>query len=329
MASEWYFTRGGDREGPVNSRQLKALVKSGEIQPDTLVWKQGMRDWTAASSIPGLCTEAGVSGGPPTEPSSPTERDTGASNGRRLPLADRILRTGFAIGRWVSIVIVLLAIVTIAISGFVLSTSLVPGVPPEPMEPETPQFTAFVNECRSQGRTSGGRLANGWMARQESPGTVELGPQGRSRSLSNEPCSEHRVAIRDVLAYLKVSNRDGGPEDQLCDALALFPSDERKWLMDGFVEFAKVWSGAEGRRGACDASEAAGWYLAAARRAILTRDGRFEQRMEEYRMEELERVARQALSAPVLGYSIAGLLVFLIIPLLIQIERNTRVTTES
>jgi hypothetical protein len=330
MASQWYFDRDGERQGPVTSQQLRAMASRGLVTPSTLVWRDGLDEWTPASKIPGLFDHKASEAGRTEDVQQPA--GTVASRGTRaskpasgqLPLADRILRAGFAIGRWVSIVIVLLAIVAIAISGFVLSTSLVPGVQPEPMEPETPQFTSFVNECRSQGRTSGDRLANGWIVRQESPGTAELGPQGRSRSLSNDPCSEHRVAIRDVLAYLKVSNRDGGPEDQLCDAIAQFSPDERGWLMDGFVEFAKVWSGAEGRRGACDASEAAAWYLSAARRAILTRDGRFEQRMEEYRMEEVERMVRQTLSATVLGYSIAGLLVFLIIPLLIQIERNTR-----
>jgi hypothetical protein len=110
----------------------------------------------------------------------------------------------------------------------------------------------------------------------------------------------------------------------LCDALGEFAAEERAWLMDGFVEFAKVWSGAEGRRGGCDASEAVAWYLTAATRAISVRDAQHAQRMEEYLLSEAERILRQTLSATVLGYSIAGLLVFLIIPLLIQIERNTR-----
>ena len=330
MASQWYFDREGERQGPVTSQQLRAMASQGLVTPSTLVWREGFDEWVPASKVSGLFGRESAEAGAAFDGQRPEEaevrrapRSSTQASGS-LPLADRILRAGFAIGRWVSIVIVLLAIIAIAISGFVLSTSLVPGIPPDPMEPETPQLTSFVNECRSQGRTSGNRLANGWMVRQESPGTAELGPQGRSRSLSNDPCSEHRVAIRDVLAYLKISNRDGGPEDQLCDAITQFPAEERTWLVEGFVEFAKVWSGAEGRRGACDASEAAAWYLSASRRAIVTRDARFEQRMDEYRMAEVERMLRQSLSATVLGYSVAGLLVFLIIPLLIQIERNTR-----
>jgi hypothetical protein len=330
MASRWYFEQDGERQGPVTGPQLRAMAKQGLVTPSTLVWREGSEEWVSASTISGLFDPA-ATGNSPTAGDPrvggariPDRSPSSAGASNRLPLADRILRAGFAIGRWVSIVIVLLAIIAIAISGFVLSTSLVPALPPEPDQPESPQFTTFVNQCRSEGGSSGNRLANGWMVRDSSPGTSELGTQRRSRSIASDPCAEHRVAIRDVLAYLKVWNRDGGPEDQLCDALGEFAAEERAWLMDGFVEFAKVWSGAEGRRGGCDASEAMAWYLTAATRAISVRDAQHAQRMEEYLLSEAERILRQTLSATVLGYSIAGLLVFLIIPLLIQIERNTR-----
>lgn len=321
MATQWYFERDGQRQGPLTSQQLRAMVEQGLIGPSTLLWREGLDDWVPASKIGGLFADTKAQSVAAPKSAEPTRV---ARVTERLPLADRILRAGFAIGRWVSIIVVLLAIVVIGISGFVLSTSVVPGIPPSPGDAIAPQFTSFVNECRSQGRTSGDRLANGWTIRSASPGTTEVAGPTRSRLVANDPCGPYVVAIRDVLAYLKVSNRDGGPEEQLCEVVQAFSEEDRDWLVDGFVDFAKTWAGAEGRRGSCDASEAAAWFIQAARRAIAIRDAQHERAVEEYAMQEAERVVRQSLSALVLGYAIAGLLVFLIIPLLIQIERNTR-----
>jgi hypothetical protein len=329
MASEWYFTRGGDREGPVNSRQLKALVKSGEIQPDTLVWKQGMRDWTAASSIPGLCTEAGVSDGPPTEPSSPTERDTGASNGRRLPLADRILRTGFAIGRWLSIAVVVVAIVVIAFGSVSYSASLVPV--PSVAEPEATRPTAgvFVTRCVEEHRSSQNERAAGNRRDTAGPPLGTTPRRGGDIEVRDE-CAAYRLRIRDILAYLQLDNTGGDNEAILCRKIAELPEDDREWFAGTFVEFAKEWRATdEADRLLCRGADAANWFIAAAEDALAERRQRFMQLQLQQEAEEAARLRRRSLAVQMLAGGLGGLLVFLIIPLLIQIERNTRVTTES
>ncbi|MCH8924187.1 MAG: DUF4339 domain-containing protein [Planctomycetes bacterium] len=52
--ANWYYSHGEEQLGPVTAAQLKKLVGDGKLSPDDLVWKEGMDDWVAASSIDGL-----------------------------------------------------------------------------------------------------------------------------------------------------------------------------------------------------------------------------------------------------------------------------------
>lgn len=46
--AEWYFANNGAQEGPVTAPQLQALVRSGALNPATLlVWKEGMTEWSS------------------------------------------------------------------------------------------------------------------------------------------------------------------------------------------------------------------------------------------------------------------------------------------
>lgn len=340
MASQWFFCNGDERQGPVSSEQLRALARSGVITPDTLVWKEGFPDWRPASEIPRLID--GPS--PPEEPSPkvPAEGSslTGLSSvappssspGRslrdtdspQLPLADRILRAGFAIGRWFSIVIVLLALITILIAGFVFSTSFISHAAPELGEPERPEWSDYINDCIGSGRGTRGRLANGWTVRADAPGPAELQGDLSGGRGTGGSCGAYVVRLRDALASLKISNQDGQPEDQLCEVTRQFPEEVREWFVDGLLSFAQQWANSEGRRGSCDASEAVVWFVGAAERELIEVQARYDQELAEHRRSEAGRIFRQVTSLQVLGYAVAGLLVFLVFPLLIQIERNTR-----
>lgn len=55
MASEWYYSKKGQRFGPVSGQQLKQLAAEGELGPEDLVWKEAMKQWVPAKSIKGLC----------------------------------------------------------------------------------------------------------------------------------------------------------------------------------------------------------------------------------------------------------------------------------
>jgi membrane protease subunit (stomatin/prohibitin family) len=49
----WYYAVGGERRGPVDEAGLRA---SGALSAATLVWKAGMANWAAASSVPELAS---------------------------------------------------------------------------------------------------------------------------------------------------------------------------------------------------------------------------------------------------------------------------------
>jgi hypothetical protein len=72
MASEWHYSKNGTSFGPESSQRLKELAASGELGPDDLVWKEGMREWARASTLKGLFLEAAAkpTGPPPLPPMS-------------------------------------------------------------------------------------------------------------------------------------------------------------------------------------------------------------------------------------------------------------------
>lgn len=44
--TDWYYSAGGtEQAGPVSEQQLIGLFQSGQIAPDTLVWREGQANW--------------------------------------------------------------------------------------------------------------------------------------------------------------------------------------------------------------------------------------------------------------------------------------------
>ena len=56
MAEEnnWYYTMGGQQQGPAPLEHLKHWLTNGQLQPTELVWREGMPNWIAASQVPEL-----------------------------------------------------------------------------------------------------------------------------------------------------------------------------------------------------------------------------------------------------------------------------------
>src|SRR5882724_3410067 len=98
MADAWYIMRDQQRRGPATAAQLKQLATSGQIQPATLVWKEGMREWKTAGSVRGLFAV-----GPPPAPAAPPiihpggHRFLPASRAAR-PSSHRVLVVGLIAG---------------------------------------------------------------------------------------------------------------------------------------------------------------------------------------------------------------------------------------
>jgi hypothetical protein len=67
MSIAWHYMKDGAQTGPATADEIKALIASGAIKGDTLVWREGLPSWVAIS------TQADFSGvvppaGPPPPP---------------------------------------------------------------------------------------------------------------------------------------------------------------------------------------------------------------------------------------------------------------------
>lgn len=47
----WYYALGDQRQGPVSDAELDALISSGKITENTLVWKEGMVNWQPLKEV--------------------------------------------------------------------------------------------------------------------------------------------------------------------------------------------------------------------------------------------------------------------------------------
>ncbi len=56
--SVWFYAKEGKQMGPVDEATLRQLVSEGEIPSSSLVWRQGMAQWTPFSQITDLSTGA-------------------------------------------------------------------------------------------------------------------------------------------------------------------------------------------------------------------------------------------------------------------------------
>jgi membrane protease subunit (stomatin/prohibitin family) len=51
MVAEWWFALNGQQSGPYNLSQLSQFRATGQLTPESLVWKQGLAGWMAASQV--------------------------------------------------------------------------------------------------------------------------------------------------------------------------------------------------------------------------------------------------------------------------------------
>jgi len=51
-ASRWYYAVSNERQGPLGTDEMVALRRAGSIQDETLVWTDGMTDWSPLRDTP-------------------------------------------------------------------------------------------------------------------------------------------------------------------------------------------------------------------------------------------------------------------------------------
>ena len=70
--SDWYYAVDNEQKGPINESELKANFATNKLPGDTLVWKDGMDNWTAANQVPAFSFR------PPPAPAKVQPSATGA-----------------------------------------------------------------------------------------------------------------------------------------------------------------------------------------------------------------------------------------------------------
>src|SRR3954467_6235249 len=64
----WYYVSAGQQAGPVEEAQLEDLFRTGKIQAETLVWKEGMANWQPYREVKPVTAQSVE---PSPEPCSP------------------------------------------------------------------------------------------------------------------------------------------------------------------------------------------------------------------------------------------------------------------
>ncbi len=72
----WYYVDAGQQAGPVDDGQLQELIRSGKIQPDTLVWHEGMAAWAPCREV--VPRDPAAASQPTPATGSPTADTAGA-----------------------------------------------------------------------------------------------------------------------------------------------------------------------------------------------------------------------------------------------------------
>jgi hypothetical protein len=57
MARDWYYAKDGQQRGPFPESHVRQLAATGQLLPHDLIWYEGLAEWVAARTIPGLMPE--------------------------------------------------------------------------------------------------------------------------------------------------------------------------------------------------------------------------------------------------------------------------------
>lgn len=76
---DWYYLKDGQPLGPVGEGSIRAWLESGFLRPADLVWRDGLREWTAIWQLPEFSGSEATAAGPSEgSPASPPYRDQSA-----------------------------------------------------------------------------------------------------------------------------------------------------------------------------------------------------------------------------------------------------------
>ena len=238
-------------------------------------------------------------------------RPAAAVAGEGTGISDRILRGAFRFARGISVLVILGCSLALLGSLALVGYNFVPSVPLGfSSGVEAPELAAFVEECR--------------------PIEIETEPQsGRNQSgeprrqvqQRNDECAPYREDFEFAVRKLALSAE---AEEILCQTVLRFSEEYREPFTTGLRVLATQYEKDKPEGNSCSPADAVNWYI----REFQSRVAADRAAKAEAELAAIAESARRQQQV-VLGLSIAGgavlvLLAFLFLPLLIQIERNTR-----
>ena len=89
---QWFYSKDGAQQGPVGEDVLTGMIRSGALPASTLVWSEGMSEWTQASGLAqfsfndAFAPQVGAATAPAAESFSPYAPPTVASEAPLVPV---------------------------------------------------------------------------------------------------------------------------------------------------------------------------------------------------------------------------------------------------
>jgi hypothetical protein len=322
--------------GPFDQQEVRRLIAMRKIGPDTQITQEGRKTWFRLRDVPALARECerhghdlsapvaapeaavrprsmqGVGDAPrvSAEAPLPVPGVATAAPAPRVEAAalaipesvgfiDRILRLAFAIGRGASVLILLFSLLVMGGAGVLVGYALMPSVQLPPAPPQAGTMRDFLQAC----------------AQPPAQQQAERGPRPRGSPL--DPCGPYRARIRAAIRDLQIQAE---AEGVTCNLLTELEDDEPERLVDGLVAIAAAHAARRPQDADCSGADAYNWYV----QDFMTK-------VAERRAERAAQVAAEAtrrswasIALGAAGSALVLLLSFLALPLLIQIERNTR-----
>jgi tetratricopeptide (TPR) repeat protein len=78
MDSEWYYSKEGERFGPLTLTELKKLVENNELSPTDLVWEKELDEWLKAGEVEELFPKRKATEPPPLPTTVSEEQSSNA-----------------------------------------------------------------------------------------------------------------------------------------------------------------------------------------------------------------------------------------------------------
>ncbi|NBX37150.1 MAG: DUF4339 domain-containing protein [Planctomycetes bacterium] len=330
----------GREYGPVDASELRYWIMDARLTADMLIQQEGLKDWYRAGDVPAIArllaeraaatasarassARSGGSGTPPEPPVSAAASTTSpvgaaastnspgyeiasaATSGEKpLGLVDRVLRIAFQFARSISVLVIIMSLLVVLAGSAVAFYARMPQPRFTDGAIDQPTLREFVEDCSQavpQQEAPSGRLR---------PRDTEL--------LSVDDCGPFRQRSEAIVARLRIA-----PEsvEVVCSRIASVSTKHRIEFIDGLERLAEEFQSNPPKERDCSGADAANWYMREFDRRLSVEQA--EEAIARSEANERRELLIPALSA--IGLAVAALLVFMILPLLIQIERNTRV----